>query len=230
MKIGKSQIWAVILSGVACGVLVGQGVQDTPPGQAKKVDDPDTFKALVGETSPVRFDDNEMVASLSNAGRGGKHHERLSAMAPPEAFDEAKYKNSRAQYLKTVEPGRVWQSAQPAKGVFQIGTVSPRFVEVPQGEPAILKVMAVPGAPVTFTALDGGAFSNKLPSITVEADPKGFAVAAFVGTPGTYNEVNILAASPMTSGQARFLVNVAIPRLKEHQRRIRSQGVAAGTR
>lgn len=230
MKIGRSQIWAVILSGIACGALVGQGIQDTPSGTVKQAADPDSFEAVVGKTAPVKFDDNDAVASLAGAARDGKHHERFSAMALPEAYDENEYKANRVQYLKTIEPGRVWQSAQPKKGVFQIGTESAPDFEVAQGEPAVLKVVAVPGAPVTFTSFDGGAFSNKLSSITVEADDKGIAIATFIGTPGTFNEVNILAASPVTSGQAKFLVNVVIPRLKEHEQRMKSKGVAAGSR
>lgn len=230
MNVRRWQIWSVVLSGVACGLLVGQGVQDSPPDTVKQAVDPDSFLAVVGKTAPVKFDDNEMVASLASAARDSNHHERFSAMALPEAYDENKYKANRAQYLKTIEPGRVWQSAQPKKGVFQIGTESAPDFEVAQGEPAVLKVVAAPGAPVTFTSFDGGAFSNKLSSITVEADDKGIAIATFIGTPGTFNEVNILAASPMTSGQAKFLVNVVIPRLKEHEQRMKSKGVAAGSR
>src|SRR5690606_10279160 len=71
-----------------------------------------------------------------------------------------------------------------------------------------LRVRAVPGAPVTFTSLDMGAFQNRLASITVRADGEGVAVARFTGTPGTLGLTNVLAASPLTSGQQHFTVSV----------------------
>lgn len=91
------------------------------------------------------------------------------------------------------------------------------FVEVLQGEPVPLKVRTIPNAPVTFTSFDLGSFSNRLTSITVAADKDGVATAQFTGTPGTYNDVNILAASPMTSGQVKFVITVIVPKLRELQ-------------
>jgi len=73
-------------------------------------------------------------------------------------------------------------------------------------------VRATPGAPVTFTSFDLGQFENQLTSITVRADDKGIATARFIGSPGTINDVNILVASPVNSGQAKFAVNVVLPR------------------
>ncbi len=76
----------------------------------------------------------------------------------------------------------------------------------------MLKVKAVKDAPVTFTSFDLGSFHNQLTSVTVKADANGNAQAIFTGTPGTINNVNILAGSPMTSGQLKFTVNVEPPR------------------
>ena len=45
------------------------------------------------------------------------------------------------------------------------------------------------------------------------ADQQGVARATFTGTGGTRGEVQILASSPLTSGQAQFLVDVAYPKL-----------------
>ncbi|HUY35193.1 MAG TPA: hypothetical protein VMV69_20780 [Pirellulales bacterium] len=57
----------------------------------------------------------------------------------------------------------------------------------------------------------GGAFENQLTSITVQADAQGMAEAKFLATAGTIANIHILAASPLASGQARFIVNVAPP-------------------
>jgi len=82
---------------------------------------------------------------------------------------------------------------------------------VVQGEAVRLAVQAVPESPVTFTSFDLGQFSNQLTTITVLADENGVASTEFLATPGTINDVNILAASPMASGQVKFVVNVSLP-------------------
>ena len=66
-------------------------------------------------------------------------------------------------------------------------------------------------SPGTFTSFDLGAFENQFPSITVEANRAGIAATKFTGTPGTVNNVDILASSPMTSGRLRFIVRVILP-------------------
>lgn len=73
-----------------------------------------------------------------------------------------------------------------------------------------LKVKVIPNAPVTFTSFDAGAFENELTSITVMADKTGTARTSFTATGGAVGEVQILAGSPLTAGQAQFLVNVAL--------------------
>lgn len=165
-----------------------------------------------GQTPPIPKDANPMVASVAEALETGNHPERLSSLIAAPPFDRAAYEADPAAYLKVVEPGRVWQSAQPGPGVPRLKSLSPLYAEIPQGETVSLRVQAVPGAPVTFTSFDLGAFQNRLTSITVQADEKGVAVARFTGTPGTYNLVHILAASPLASGQQRYVVNI---RLKE---------------
>lgn len=164
-----------------------------------------------GTTPPVPVDLNPNVKSVHEALTTGRFPERVSAMTPPKPFDRAAYTADPQAYLDVVEPGRVWQPAQPGEGVPRIKASTPRYVEAEQGEPVSLRVEAVAGAPVTFTSFDLGAFQNRLTSITVQAGDDGVAVARFTGTPGTINNVNILAASPMTSGQLRFVVNVQLP-------------------
>ena len=88
---------------------------------------------------------------------------------------------------------------------------SPRLQRVVQGESVYLEVGGVSGMPVTFTSFDLGAFDNDLNSITVRADERGRARVKFTATPGTINDIHILAASPVTSGQMRYLVNVRLP-------------------
>jgi len=46
----------------------------------------------------------------------------------------------------------------------------------------------------------------------VKADDRGVATVRFISSGGTINNVNILAASPLNSGQAKFVVNVVLPR------------------
>lgn len=222
MTISRGRKWGIVLTlAVLCGIIVGesipQGGRAVVGEQPVREIDPDSMIALVGANEPIARDANPMVASVAEALRSGDHPERLSAMVVPAEFDQRAFNENPNAYLNTVEPGRVWQPAQPREGVPQARAISPEHVEVLQGEPIALKVQAVPGAPVTFTSFDLGAFSNRLTSITVAADQEGIAVANYTGTPGTFNENNILAASPLTSGQVRFSVFVVVPKLRERQ-------------
>ena len=164
-------------------------------------------------TAPlVPKDANEYVKSVVEALETGTHPERVSSLITPAPFDPVAYQADPKKYITTVEPGRVWQSAQPGPGVPRLEARSARFVEIEQGESVTFKVHAAPGAPVTFTSFDLGEFENRLTSMTVQADGEGNAQVRFTGTPGTINNVNILAASPVTSGQLRYVVNVTRPR------------------
>lgn len=68
-----------------------------------------------------------------------------------------------------------------------------------------LVVLAKPGRPVTFVALDSGNFSNGNTSITIKADGHGLASTSFfVTNEGRYR---VLAGSPENAGPAAFYVN-----------------------
>lgn len=114
-------------------------------------------------------------------------------------------------YLNTIEPGRVFQAAQPAQGVPRLRPLGATRQRMAQGSSVSLRVTAPPNMPVTFTSFDAGAFENQLASTTVAANEAGVAEARFTATPGVVGRVNILAASPVASGQSRFVVNVSRP-------------------
>jgi hypothetical protein len=70
-------------------------------------------------------------------------------------------------------------------------------------------VKGEPGAPVTFTAFDGGEFKeNGLASVTIRADGRGLAGAHFIATPGIEGDLTIVAGSPLSSGVQRFVLRV----------------------
>ena len=56
-----------------------------------------------------------------------------------------------------------------------------------------------------------GGFENLLTAQTVQANAQGIAEVTFEATPGTIEDVNILAGSPVASGQVKFVVNVQMP-------------------
>ena len=161
-----------------------------------------------GKTVPVKGDANPQVRSVAEALRDKNHPERLSPLVQPKPFDAAAYKANPSAYLAVVEPGRVFQTLQPGKDVPRLRPLSPQLQEVAQGESVTLRVQTVPNGVASFTSFDLGKFQNELTAITVQADDKGVAEVKFYGTPGTINEVKILAGSPMASGQIQFIVNV----------------------
>ena len=174
---------------------------------AKKANDPFDY----GKTLPVRGDANAQVASAVEAVKTKSHPERLSVLAAPKPFDSEAYRADPASYLNVVEPGRALQPKQPGPGVARIRAASATHVTIAQGEGTVLRVQALPKFPVTWTSWDLGQFTNKLTSITVEADENGWAETQFSATPGTIADVHILCASPVTSGQVRYTISVTKP-------------------
>ncbi len=164
-----------------------------------------------GELPRLEPDANVHVESAAEALRDETHAERLSVLVRPAKFSLKAFKADPQAYLDVVEPGRVFQAAQPGPGVPRLRTVSDRRQQIAQGDSATLRVVVPPGAPVTFTSFDAGAFQNGLTSISVQADQQGLAEAKFLATPGTIADVHILAGSPVASGQIRFVVNVVQP-------------------
>ena len=185
---------------------VQRSLPSIPKGDAK------SSEQGYGTFPLIPKDANVHVKSVAEALKNGTHPERVSSMVLPQPFDAAAYKTNPAAYLDVVEPGRVWQPAQPGPNVPRIAALTARMFSVDQGVPTEIRVQSVPGAPVSFTAFDGGAFDNLLTSITVRADDKGVAKVTFTGTTGVINDVNILAASPLTSGQIKYIANITLPK------------------
>ena len=167
-----------------------------------------------GKQAPLDPKTNPNVESvyvaLTAKTEAEKHPERLSPMIAPKPFDLASYRRDPQSYLSIVEPGRVWQSAQPGPGVPVLKRISQQSQKLNQGESVRLQVQTASEAPVTFTSFDLGAFQNQLTSVTVAANKDGVAEAVFTGTPGTINKVSILAASPLASGNQRFEMTVLL--------------------
>jgi len=152
----------------------------------------------------VNSNDNPQAAQILEAYTSGTNPERLTPMVAPKPFDLESYQSDPQSYLSTIEPGRVWQAAEPGQDVLVLTAVSPSYQQITQGEAVRLKTIAAKNAPVTFTTFDTGMFQNDLPSITVAADEKGFAEVTYTAPAGTVADVNIGAASPMTSGLLHF--------------------------
>lgn len=165
-----------------------------------------------GTTPLVKANANVHTKSVAEALKSGRNPERLSPSITANVFDAEEWKRDPSIYLATIEPGRVFQPAQPGPDVTRLRMLSPRRLKAEQGEVVPLKVRTEPNSPVTYSSFDLGQFENQLSSITVRADDRGIAIARFTGSSGTLNDVNILAASPVTSGQVKFIVNVTLPK------------------
>ena len=160
-------------------------------------------------------DRNPKIRRIFDALTEDKRAERFSSFVLPESFDRRGFDvNQRGyaeQYAEEVEPGRVFESAQPEERGIALYSRSGTFSRVLQGESVRLQVQASPNAPVTFTSMGLGQFENELSSQTVVADEEGIATITFTASTGTKDEVSILAASPVVSGQVRFVVSVQLP-------------------
>lgn len=188
--------------------------RDVEPG--KPIDLPDygdnALGKRVGSAPPVAPDANPHTRSVAEALKEpAKFPERLSSMHAAKEFDKAAFESDPETYLTTVEPGRIWQAKSPGEDVSPLKRRGGGYYQVIQGESVQLQVEAEPGAPVTFHSFKLGQFDNLLTTMTVRADEEGIASVNFTATKGTFGELDLIAASPLTSGQARFVVNVNLP-------------------
>jgi hypothetical protein len=153
-------------------------------------------------------------ASVVEAARSGEHFERRTTLTPARPFDPVAYRRDPEAYLRVIEPGRIFQSAKPGPDVKPLEIVGDAELRMDARSSVSLSVRAEPGAPVTFHSSDGGGFENRLTTITVRADDQGLARARYLATPGTYADVHVTAASPMTSGRVLFVIEVDNPEMQ----------------
>jgi hypothetical protein len=155
------------------------------------------------------------VALVAESVRTGTHPERLSALVAPPPFDRQRWLSGdaafMAAYLQESQPGRVFQPAEPGAGVPKLRFASAPGVVMAQGSTCGLSVAAPVGAPVSFAVMDGGVFGNQLAAQTVRAGEDGRAMVLYTATAGVIEDVSILAASPLASGQLRFRIHVTDP-------------------
>lgn len=188
---------------------------DVVAGQKQNEKESSTAPKMIQGFSPdIAPDTNPHTQLVAASLKSRENPERFSSFIVPASFDLEAFKaNPKAyaeSYAAVVEPGRVFASAQPGEGVSSISTTSSRLHRVKQGESVTLTAKAIPYAPVSFWTENLGSFENKLTAITVVADENGDASTAFLASGGTIHEVNVLASSPVTSGQLRFIVSVRI--------------------
>jgi len=198
--------WAVIAS-----TSTGGGVA---PVAAKAVENAGQSQGDVGPN--VRLP----KLSIDDARAAGQFPERKSPRVLPADFDRRAYERGgmpRANYLNTVEPGRVQQAAEATESTPTLRMLrSPDEIE-PGAKAELAVEFRVPergqlhtAAPVTFTSFGGGQFPNGQGSITVASD-KGVASVTWTATAGVTEDVAIVASSPVASGRAHFSLIVTEP-------------------
>jgi hypothetical protein len=133
---------------------------------------------------PLPRDTNTATEQIYSAVKTKGNPERLNPAFIPASFSRPAYLANPSEYLETHEPGRVFQSAQPGRGVPVIERIGSGSHVLKPGESVRLIVKTLPHMPASFTSFDLGAFSNGLSTITVAADENGLAVASFHAAPG----------------------------------------------
>ena len=120
-----------------------------------------------GFSPAVKPDANPQVASVAAALKDRKNPARFSSFVKATPFNAEQYASDPQSYLNVVEPGRVFQPAQPGPDVKQLTRASGRYFRIAQGETVTLAVKGQPKAPVTFTSFDLGSFENQLTSVSL---------------------------------------------------------------
>ncbi len=110
--------------------------------------------------------------------------------------------------LRTVDPQRVFETAEAKPGVPQLTIVGPTEQRITAGGSATVAVQTAPAAVVTFATSDGGEFANHAASITVLADDQGLAQAVMTAPRGTLDDVPVHVGSPAAVGTVTMFVHV----------------------
>ena len=140
-----------------------------------------------------------------------QHQYRLSEMIAPPPFDAAAFARDPQAYLDEPAPGRVYQTMRAGPEVPRLALEGSARFAIAYGGDCVLAVRVPAGAPVAWLVFDGGCLENGLTSQTVRADATGLARIRYRALPGVTGDVNILAGSPMASGQQPFLVVIETP-------------------
>ena len=191
------------------GVLRPKSDLEAPENSSRP--DAPTSLPKVGSTPLVDPDSSPQARSVAEAFKDPELHYRLSAMIAAPKFDREAYEKDPDSYLNEVAPGRIRDRLPAAADTPTIRRTSGFRTKVLQGESVVLRAETEPGMPVTFYSGRLGSFEGGLSTVTVRADEQGIAQAHFTATTGTYGEIDIVAASPVRSGLARFLVEVQLP-------------------
>jgi hypothetical protein len=151
--------------------------------------------------------DGGQSAAIKQAIAHDRHQERLTPLLLSPAFDAAAFNADPAAYLALVEPGRIWQSAEPGASVPALSSPDSTRRTMVQGGTVALRARTAPNMPVTFASLDGGTFGNGLACISVRANGAGLAQAIYA-SPDRIGHMRVLAASPVATGQVTFRIAV----------------------
>lgn len=166
----------------------------------------------VGRAPVVPKDFSPQVAEfVSEISENAGAHPAKSPFFAPKPFDLASYESDPKAYLALVRPGRAFASVKPGAEVEPLVSASPTFREIVQGESVTLKVKASPGMPVTFHTQQLGEFDNRLKTISIAAADDGIAKVTYKAVAGVRGLVRVMAASPVHSGNLKFVVKVSLP-------------------
>ncbi len=167
-----------------------------------------------GVAGALKGDENAQVAGLMAELQGQDEAARArvtSTRVKPEPFNREQFLSDPDTYVQRIRPARVYDPAQPGPDVTPLEALTTPFQSILQGEQINFRVKADPGMPVAFYTPQVGTFDNLLSSITVVADEEGIATAAYRAGPGSQGLTDVLAASPVHSGQLQFRVIVELP-------------------
>ena len=170
----------------------------------------------VGTIPSLKKNKNVYTRSVTEAieSRSRKLAYRLTPFVAAPKFDRKAYAANPEKYLNEIAPGRIHDVLPASRKTAATRRVGKYRHQVVQGEIVILKAKTDPEMPVTFYSNRFGSFNGGVSTITIAANRDGIARVEFKTTSGMYGEVDILAASPVRSGRARYLVDIVLPKTR----------------
>ena len=165
--------------------------------------------AILPDTASVRTERAQRSrAQVVAAAKAGGPERFLTPLASIPTFDPVAYAADPEAYLSEAVPARAIRDAGPAAEAPPLALDGPGLRSATPGQPVTIRVLARPGAPVSFYCGDLAKADNGLGAITVQAGADGWATATYTPEPGASDDAHISIASPVCTGVQRVTISI----------------------
>jgi hypothetical protein len=166
--------------------------------------------AVLPDTASVRAERAQRSrAQVVAAAKAGGPERFLTPLASIPTFDPVAYAADPEAYLSEAVPARALRDAGSVPDAPPLELDGPGLRPAMSGQAVTIRVLARPGAPVSFYCGDLAKADNDLGAISVQADAEGWATATYTPEAGATDDAHISIASPVCTGVQRVTISIS---------------------